>query len=234
MKVSLITTLYNYRHYIEDAIKSFLAQDLDDSEMIIVDDASSDNPYKIISKYIGNRVIYIRIDKNSGYSHAKNVGIKSSKSDIIAMLDADDMLTPKSLSIRYKRICEGYDFVHGAVLDLSGKEKRESRMKKKWLKTGHPKYIHAQGVMLRKQIHREIGLYDEDLRCSSDREMFYRIFYRGYKIGWTKEPVAIYRKHKNQMHKSKFKLKINEELHREIKKKIEVRKYDLSDLEMLT
>ena len=60
-KVSVITTLYNYRNYIRDSIKSFLKQDFDDSEMIIVDDASTDNPYKVIRKYESDRIKYIRL-----------------------------------------------------------------------------------------------------------------------------------------------------------------------------
>ena len=51
-KVSVIVTLYNYRKYIKDAIKSFLDQDFIDSEMIIVDDASTDMPQDVIAPFL--------------------------------------------------------------------------------------------------------------------------------------------------------------------------------------
>ncbi len=233
-KVSVITTLYNYRNYIEDCIESFIDQDFEGSEMIIVDDASIDNPYEVIKKYESDTVRYIRLDKNKGYSHAKNVGIKACNSEILVMLDADDMLTPYSLKIRYKSMKKGYDFVHGPCLDMKeGRPLVRNRLWDLWNKKGGSKHVHAQGVMLKKEIHSKIGLYDETLQCKSDREFFARVFNHGFKIGVVKDDVAFYRRHKKQMHRSKGKAKINDKLQKEVMKKINKRKTDLSDLEML-
>jgi len=233
-KVSVITTLYNYKNYIGECVKSFLKQNFDASEMIIVDDASIDNPYEVIKKYESDRVKYIKLDKNKGYSHAKNIGIKGCKSDILVMLDADDMLTFNSLEIRYKKLQKGYDFVHGPCLDMKeGRVLVRNRLWDIWLKKGTWKEVHAQGVMLKKDIHCKIGLYDESLWCKSDREFFARVFNHGFKIGVVKEDVAFYRRHKKQMHRSKEKLKINDLLQKEVMTKIEIRKKDLNGLEML-
>lgn len=233
-KVSIITTLYNYKGYIIDCIKSFLDQDFLDSEMIIVDDASTDNPYDSIKKYESDRVRYIRLDKNQGYSHAKNVGIQAAKANILIMLDADDMLTKDSISIRYNKLLEGYDFVHGPCLDCKkGKPLVRNRMWDLWKKEKTYKYVHAQGVMLKKDIHKKIGLYDKSLLCKSDREFFARVFNHGFKIGVVEQDVALYRRHTKQMHRSPAKAKINDKLQREVEKKMEVRRTDLSDLEML-
>ena len=234
-KISVITTLYNYRNYIEDCIKSFLDQNFKDSEMIIIDDDSLDNPYEVIKKYESDRIKYIRLDKNRGYSYAKNVGIKACNSEILVMLDADDMLTPDSLKIRYKRMKKkDYDFVHGPCLDMKeGRRMVRNRLWDLWLKKGGWKNVHAQGVMLKKDIHRKIGLYDESLWCKSDREFFARVFNHNFKIGVVEEDVAFYRRHKKQMHRSKEKLRINDKLQKAVIKKIEVRKKDLSGLEML-
>ena len=87
--------------------------------------------------------------------------------------------------------------------------------------------------MLKRQIHREIGLYDEAMWCKSDREMFARIFNHGYKIGTVKKPVVLYRCHTKQMHKSERKLRYNVQLQKECKAAIQKRKTDLSGLEML-
>ncbi len=233
-KVSVITTLYNYKDYIIECIESFLSQNFNKAEMIIIDDASTDNPYKNIKKYISGRIKYIKLDRNKGYSYAKNIGIKYSSSEILVMIDADDMLTKNGISIRYKKIKEGYDFVHGPCIDK--KDKRiliRNRMWNLWLKEKSYKYVHAQGIMLRKDIHRKIGLYDETLRCKSDREFFARVFNYKFKIGTVNKDVAFYRRHKKQMHRSREKLKINEKLQKEVLKLIEKRKKDLSGLEML-
>lgn len=239
MKVSVVTTLYNYRRYVRDCVESFLDQDMTDSEMIIVDDCSTDNPSEVISRYLGDRVRYIRLPKNRGYSHAKNVGIKSALADVLVMLDADDMLTKNGISCRYAKIQEGFDMVHGPVINLKdGAMESDMPRFMQWLNSKRDastyKLIHAQSVMLRKDIHKTVGLYDETLRCKSDREMWARILARSqFKIGWVIEPVAIYRKHGNQMHKSNYKVANNDRLEAEVKQKIKQRKTDLSGLEML-
>lgn len=240
MKVSVITTLFNYRHYVGDAISSFLKQDFQDSEMIIVDDASTDNPLPVIEPYLGERVKYIRLDSNKGYSHAKNVGIKASKAEILVMLDADDMFTKRSLSMRYKKLQEGFDLVHGPASDIveDGQQTISDKHWKKWLDSDKGpkayKFIHAQTVMLKKQLHREIGLYDESLRYKSDREMWARILHNGYKIGYVNDYVCMYRLHSKQMHRSKAKLAINDALQQEVLSKIAQRAKAIGkDIEML-
>jgi len=238
VKVSVVTTLYNYHNYIQDAIKSFLAQDFPESEMIIVDDASTDNPYNVIRQYESEIVRYIRLDENRGYSNAKNVGIKASRAEILVMLDADDMLTENSIKVRYDKINEGFDLAHGPVLDLKSDGKRErSRLWKRWKKCKKDascyRYIHAQSVMLRKDIHRKVGLYDATLRSKSDREMWARIVAREYRIGTVSEYVSVYRRHERQMHRSKDKLRVNDQLQKHVLGLIEKRRKDLSGLEML-
>jgi len=236
-KVSVITTLYNYANYIEECIRSFLVQDFD-SEMIIVDDCSTDNSEAIVKRYFqAKNIKYIRLDKNKGYSHAKNIGIKNASSEILVMLDADDMLIENSLKMRYKKLMEGYDFVHGPVLDNKNGKLKRSKLWKQWINSKKDKscyrLVHAQSVMLKKDIHRQIGLYDESMRCKSDREMWARIFNHGFKVGYVKKDVSIYRIHTEQMHKSKEKLKKNDKLQKEALKKMKKRKKDLSGLEML-
>lgn len=241
-KVSVVTTLYNYRDYIVDCIESFLNQDFKDSEMIVVDDNSIDNPYPNIKKYVSNRVKYIKLDKNYGYSHAKNVGIKASSSDLLVMLDADDMVTGNGISLRYKKLQEGFDMVHGPVLDFTKKEgkikTKESRLWHKWKKSRKDascyKMIHAQSVMLKKDIHKKIGLYDESLRSKSDREMWARILNNGYKMSYVEDYVSLYRRHNKQMHRSPEKLKVNNKLQKNVLNLIEKRKKDLTGLIMLS
>tara|TARA_Y100000034_G_scaffold113522_1_gene148637 strand:- start:1422 stop:2138 length:717 start_codon:yes stop_codon:yes gene_type:complete len=238
MKISVITTLYNYKRYIEDTIKSFLKQGFDDAEMIIIDDGSVDNPYKVIKRYESDRVRYVNLNSNNGYSYAKNVGIKTARADILVMLDADDMLTDNSLRVRYKKLKEGFDLVHGPVLDLkSSGETVPSGVWKKWKKCKKDascyRYIHAQSVMLRKKIHSKIGLYDVSLRSKSDREFWARVLHYRFKIANVNDYVAIYRKHSKQMHRSAEKAAMNDKLQKRVLKLIEKRKRDLSGLEIL-
>lgn len=237
MKVSVITTLYNYRNYIVECIQSFLDQDFKDSEMVIVDDCSTDDPFDVISKFRTSRIRYVHLSKKTNYGYAKNVGIKKAKGDILIMLDADDLLLKRGISIRYEKLQEGFDFVHGPCLRMepNGRTRRDP-MWKKWLETKSPGWVHAQGFAVRKFVHERIGLYDQSF-WSNDREMVCRIFGAGMRIGTVQEDVAIYRIHDEQMskvRKTKYKLeqrKLDKQRMRDV---LEIRKSgDYSGLEML-
>ncbi|MAG24902.1 hypothetical protein CMI47_04910 [Candidatus Pacearchaeota archaeon] len=240
--ISVITTLFNYANYIEECIDSIIRQESPGVpvEHIIIDDCSTDNPQDNIKKHLHNSSVkYFLLNENVGYSAAKNCGIKKSKYNTIVMLDADDYLTDCSLKIRYNKLIDGsFDLVHGpAYVVKNGKKDKISPSMKRWMNNKGSsrrwKHIHAQGVMLRKEIHSEIGLYDETMRCKSDREMWARIFNRKYKIGTVKNPVVFYRCHSKQMHRSRWKLKNNKKLTSLMEKKIEKRKKSLDGLRML-
>jgi len=223
-KVSVIVTLYNYKEYIPECINSFLIQDFPDSEMVIVDDGSTDDPVPTLLPYLNKRVRLFQIP-HSNYACAKNVGIQKARADILVMLDADDMLTQDGISTRYTKIQEGYDLVHGPSIRLErGGARRIDPMWDKWVETRSPKWIHAQGVMLRKWIHREIGLYDSWFWAKADREMFYRIAQAKYKIGSVDRPVSFYRIHSRQMHRSKKKQQDKDTLSRRMTKVLERRR----------
>ena len=177
---------------------------------------------------------YTLLKEKANYSVAKNVGIKNSRAEVLVMLDADDMLTPNGITVRYDKLMEGFDLVHGPSLIWKDNGQRErGSIWNKYLKTRNPRDIHAQTVMLRKDIHRKIGLYDSTMWNSSDREMWIRIYNHGFKIGFVHENVSIYRMHSRQMHRSKEKLAVLNEVLRNIEVISKRRKTDLSDLEML-
>lgn len=110
MKFSIITPTYNRAHTIERAIKSLYNQNYSNWEMIIVDDGSTDNTEKVISKYLtkDNRIKYIRLNRNFGVAKARNIGINniSSDSDWIGFLDSDDELLPNAFELMKKKIEE--------------------------------------------------------------------------------------------------------------------------------
>lgn len=234
-KVSVITTLYNYGNFISDCITSVFSQSYKNIEMVVVDDGSEDSGCKVVknlcSKYIGLKLI--ELNRNYGYSTAKNVGIKECSGEFVVMLDADDMLLPGSLAKRIEVIQNGYDMVHGYALNFSSSKRWENELRKKWKNNCNSnlkwKFIHPQSVMLRKSVHEIVGMYDENLRCKSDREMWARICNYGLKITFIDDAVSLYRIHEKQMHKSKWKKDNNKRLSNELMSLVEIRKKDLSE-----
>lgn len=227
--ISIVTTLYNYRQYIGDLIQSVIDQTYKNWELIIVDDCSIDEPYEVIRQYKANRYMIAqfrcyRLTKNMGYAYAKNYGIThtSPKSKYIVMIDADDMLTPNSLELRRNALLANPDrlWVHGEVLvkDQGSKvlSPRSVQWKRKFRKKligqgmdlskeYHHRLIHAQSVMVRPELHKLFGLYDESLRFSADNEMWRRIIRFSCVPAHIEDFVAVYRVHPARMSRSKYK-----------------------------
>lgn len=102
VEVSVVIPLYNKELYIERAISSVLNQKIQDFEIIIVNDGSTDKGSEIVKSIKDSRIHLIN-QKNSGVSSARNRGIKESRADLIAFLDADDEWLPNFLDLIIKQ-----------------------------------------------------------------------------------------------------------------------------------
>ena len=100
---SVVIPLYNRAEIVGDTIRSVLAQDWQDFEIVVIDDGSRDNPRPVIDAIGDPRVRYIRQD-NAGGGAARNAGIMASDGRYIAFLDSDDLFLPGKLSIMAKAL----------------------------------------------------------------------------------------------------------------------------------
>ena len=85
---SVIIPTYNRQKYVIKAIDSVLAQTLNDCEIIVIDDGSSDNTRAVLGPY-KQKLLYI-YQENKGVSEARNAGIREAKGEWISFLDSDD------------------------------------------------------------------------------------------------------------------------------------------------
>lgn len=97
--ISIITPTYNCGKFIEETIQSVLSQTYSNWEMIIVDDCSTDDTEKIVSKYSLKdcRFKYYCLEVNSGAAVARTVAMSLANGTFIAFLDSDDLWTPNKL-----------------------------------------------------------------------------------------------------------------------------------------
>ena len=97
--VSIIMPNYNYGRFLEYAINSVLSQTLQNWELIIVDDGSTDNSRRIVEEYIklDKRIKLYYNEQNMGIAYTCNVGIERAKGKYMLILASDDMLKPKTL-----------------------------------------------------------------------------------------------------------------------------------------
>ncbi|WP_052081975.1 glycosyltransferase family 2 protein [Porphyromonas macacae] len=94
--ISVVIPLYNKEHQIRSTLNSVLSQTFQDFEVIIVNDGSTDSSVEKVQKISDSRIRLIH-QKNLGVSAARNRGIKESKGEWIAFLDADDEWLPEYL-----------------------------------------------------------------------------------------------------------------------------------------
>ncbi len=92
MTISFIVTSYNYEKYIEQTIKSIQNQTYSDIEIIVVDDASTDNSINILEKFDGIKLI--KHSQNKGQLAAIITGLKESHGDFVSIIDSDDTIQP--------------------------------------------------------------------------------------------------------------------------------------------
>jgi glycosyltransferase involved in cell wall biosynthesis len=95
MLVSIIITSYNYGRFLNEAIDSALNQTYPHTEVVVVDDGSTDNSAEIISGY-GERIVPL-LRKHEGARLAYNEAFRSSRGEVVIFLDSDDALLPTAL-----------------------------------------------------------------------------------------------------------------------------------------
>ena len=100
MKVSVILTAYNEEKYIAKAIESILNQTLNDFELIIVNDGSTDSTLKIINSFNDSR-IHVIDQRNMGPGASRNKALKLACGEYVMYLDGDDWYHPEALQTAY-------------------------------------------------------------------------------------------------------------------------------------
>ncbi len=106
--VSVLITSFNAGKHIHEALESITSQTYKNLEIIIVDDCSTDNTWKILKDYqeIDKRIRVFRTNRHSGPSIASNLGLKKAKGDLIARMDADDIAYPDRIAKQVRFIGE--------------------------------------------------------------------------------------------------------------------------------
>ena len=128
--VSVIIPVFNGEKYLREAIESILAQTYQATEIIIVDDGSTDSS-PVIARSFAPRIRYFH-QNNSGISAALNRGIELSRGSFLAFLDADDLWKEDKL-MRQMAVFDNnpdVDFVFGQVKQFFSSELDEDQRKK--------------------------------------------------------------------------------------------------------
>ena len=200
--ISVVMPTFNAQKYISISIESILNQTFSNFEFIIIDDASTDNTLKIIEKYSkkDKRIKIIKNKNNLNIGGSLNKGIKHSRSNFIARMDADDIALSNRLKLQYElmqkdtnlAVVGGYISVineNGENLYIRKYPTENEKIKKaffRYMPFAHP------SVMIRKNFFNEVGGYDPKKSPSEDMDLWIKLGVK-HSFGNIDRPVLKYR-----------------------------------------
>ena len=185
-KVSIIVPTYNRAKTLGRAIESILKQTYTDYEIIIVDDASTDNTREVVEQIEDERIRYIRLEQNQGAGHARNEGIRMSRYDYIAFLDSDDEWMPAKLELQMKKMTEAAEDVGLVYCRMRTEEQDTIWPPYEWADAVTlagdlfptllwTSLIGTPAILVRKKCFESVGMFKETLQCIEDWELVLRI-----------------------------------------------------------
>jgi glycosyltransferase involved in cell wall biosynthesis len=206
-RITAAIPVYNGEPFLADAIESVLAQTFPPSEVLVIDDGSTDGSAEVVRGYPGVR--YVR-QENRGDAGARNAAIEHAQGDYIAFLDADDVWKPRKLELQVQRFLSRPDLgmVYAGVevvrRDLSVVEILRPAPGDVALKNTllvEKPYMTGVGssALLPLRVAKEVR-FDERLRASADWAFACGVAAR-YPVDRVDEPLVQYRQHEGaQVH----------------------------------
>jgi glycosyltransferase involved in cell wall biosynthesis len=207
LEVSVLIPSYNHAHYLAHALESVMVQSFSNWEAIVIDDGSTDETHQIVEKFEDPRIRYI-YQENQGLSAARNTGIRASRAEIIALLDADDvwredylekMMAPLIGEPEVVAVYCGFQYI-----DENGQEVGIPSLKvvppeefgDHFAAMGN--WLVPSGVVFRKVFAEQEGCFDESLKAVEDAYLWSKMCDHGPFVG-IPLPLVGYRRHASNM-----------------------------------
>ncbi len=178
--------------FIGSCIKSILDQDHPSDEIIAVDGGSTDGTVEYLAQF--GKVVIIH-QNGVGIANARNQGIRASKGELIAFIDADDCWTNRKLRIQHE-ILRAHSEIEATGGHLAKSDERES-----------VPAMTPGGFLFRRKVFDHYGLFNERWEVAADHEWFLRAIRQGITYNIVPDTLLIKRIHKNNLsilHKKKY------------------------------
>jgi glycosyltransferase involved in cell wall biosynthesis len=202
--VSVIIPTHNRADFLRGALSSVLNQTYQNFEIIVVDDASSDDTATVVAAFNDERIRFLRHDTNKGGSAARNTGILASKCDYIAFLDDDDEWLPDKLRKQIEILVTSPPEVGGVYTGCLDIDKTSGKVVRQHIPTKRGDLSRdlliencvggTSTMLLKKVCLQQVGLFDESLPRSQDYDLWIRIS-REFLFECIHEPLFIYHVH---------------------------------------
>jgi glycosyltransferase involved in cell wall biosynthesis len=186
--IAVVLATYNRRQCLPRAIASVLGQEDADFELIVVDDASTDDTRFYLATLNDPRVKVIAAERNVGPSAARNRGLAAARADVVAFLDSDDVYRPRRLAASLAAFADpNIVCVLSSSLTATRDKPREARIPNvkltapafEWALTCDLFPVESSGMTVRRAPAQAVGGFCPDLRYSEDRELLIRLSRHG-------------------------------------------------------
>lgn len=200
--VSVVIPAFNRAGLIGRAIESVVQQTCSDIEIIVADDASTDNTAAVVGAIQDPRVRYLRSERNAGASAARNMGIHAAKGEFVAFLDSDDvwMLNKLELQLDAVRRHPDWDSVvcyTQAIVDngktrklMPTRAKRDGEPVADYV-LGHVGLIHTSSLMLSRKLAAST-LFPVGQMTHEDWDVFLRLEQKGVSWQFVAQPLMVW------------------------------------------
>ncbi len=182
--VSIIMAARDRAARMKTAIDSVRAQTYANWELLVVDDASTDDTASVVASYAADpRIRYVKGD-GRGAAAARNIGLAAAKGELVAYLDTDNSWTPQFLEVMVGFLQSGgLDLAYSGMRVEGGGEIRYRGRAFNFEDLVRVNYIDLNAVMHRRALVDRIGKFDETLRRMIDWDLIIR-YTRGGKVGY--------------------------------------------------
>ena len=182
--ISIIMPTYNRGYIIKEAIESVINQTISNWELIIIDDASSDNTEKIVKEFVDSRIIFSKNDKNRGANYSRNRGCSIARGQFLAFLDSDNVWENRKLEKQVKVLLSSEETVAMTFCQIKKIDEKKNTViapdlefdinnLQTQLRT--KSLIDMNTVLLKSDIFRKVGAFDNDMPRLQDWDLFFRI-----------------------------------------------------------
>jgi len=202
-EISLLMANYNQSKFIKQAIESVLNQTYPNWELIIIDDASTDNSLEIIAPYLKDkRIKLIKHKKNQGYGAALKTAVKYSSTNILGRIDSDDALHKNAVEIMIKAHKDhpNYGFIYSTYYNCDENLKIEKIVtwpgQIKQGETNIKKNCISHFSTFKKTAYKKTEGFVSYQKKSVDRDISYKIE-EVTKLKYIDKPLYFYRRNEN-------------------------------------
>jgi len=203
IKITVYIVSQNYGKYLSHAIESVLRQTVDNWELLIFNDNSTDNTGEVLNLYRGDERIRIFETEGIGFIRSANIALKNSGGRYLIRLDADDIFDENILLVLSNYLDKNPDislvFPDFYYIDEGGNILSQTRISKIF-EVNHilDKPPNGACTMIRKSVLEEIGGYREDLGAQDGFDIWTRLIDK-YKSANINLPLFYYRRHGNNL-----------------------------------